>query len=72
MARIVVTGATGMIGSAVCRRLLALGERPVGLTREPATAAAKLPEVEWHAWHDAQATAPPAAALAGAAGVIHL
>lgn len=72
MARILVTGATGTIGSAVCRALVARGDRAVGLSRDTARAAATLPEVEWHAWTDALRSEPPAAALAGADGVIHL
>lgn len=72
MLRIVVTGATGTIGSAVCRALLGRGDQPIGLTRNPAEAEAKLPEVEWHAWPDALGSEPPAEALSGADGVIHL
>lgn len=73
MARVVVTGATGTIGSAVCRRLLERGDQPVSLSRDPARSAAKLPDaVEWHAWKDPLTTPPPAAALAGSSGIIHL
>jgi hypothetical protein len=72
MTRIVVTGATGTIGDAVCRALVGRGDQPVGLSRDPAKAAAKLPEAEWHAWKDPLTTQPPAEALAGAAGVVHL
>lgn len=72
MARILVTGATGMIGSAVCRALVARGDQAVGLSRDTARAAAQLPEAEWHAWPDALSTEPPAAALAGADAVVHL
>ena len=31
-----------------------------------------MPDAEWHAWADALGSEPPAAALAGADGVIHL
>ncbi len=73
MARIVITGATGTIGSAVCLELLARGDLPVALSRDPASSAGKLPDaVEWRAWKDPVATPPPAEALAGADGVIHL
>jgi hypothetical protein len=73
MARVVVTGATGTIGGAVCRQLLSRGDQPVALSRNPAESAAKLPEaVEWHAWPDPLTVKPPAEALAGATGVIHL
>ncbi len=73
MARIVLTGATGTIGSAVCSELLARGDLPVALSRDPAGSAGKLPSaVEWHAWREPEVAPAPAEALAGAAGVIHL
>jgi uncharacterized protein len=73
MVRVVVTGATGTIGAAVCRQLLSRGDQPVALSRNAAQSAAKLPEgVESHPWRDPTTTQPPAEALAGAAGVIHL
>lgn len=61
-----------MIGGAVCRELLARGDQPVGLSRDPDGAAAELPGVRWHAWPDPLATPPPSEALAAADGVIHL
>lgn len=73
MARVVVTGATGTIGGAVCRGLLARGDQPIALSRNPSGSPAKLPGgVESHAWPDPLTTQPPAAALAGADAVIHL
>jgi len=72
MARIVITGATGTIGSAVCRALLSRGDQPVALSRDPATAAAGLKDAEWHSWKDPLTTEPPAEALSGADGIIHL
>jgi uncharacterized protein len=72
MARIVVTGATGTIGNAVCRGVLARGDQPVGLSRDPASAAANLRDVEWHPWQEPLRTEPPSEALARADGVIHL
>jgi hypothetical protein len=73
MAQIVVTGATGTIGGAVCRALLARGDQPVALSRNPTAASDSLPEaVQWHAWPDPLATPPPAEALTGADAVIHL
>lgn len=72
MKRIIVTGATGTIGSAVCHRLLARGDLPIGLTRDPARAMRALPDVEWRAWPDPLAAPPAATDLAGADGVIHL
>ena len=73
MARVVITGATGTIGSAVCRKLLSRGDQPVALSRNPAGSASRLPDaVEWHAWKDPLSARPPEEALSGATGVIHL
>ncbi len=73
MARIVISGATGTIGSAVCRGLVARGDRVVALSRNPARAQRSLPDgVEVQAWPEPTAEPPPASALAGADGVIHL
>jgi len=72
MGRIVITGATGMIGSAVFRALLLRGDHPVGLSRDPASAAAELQDAEWHTWTDPLTTGPPAEALSGADGIVHL
>jgi uncharacterized protein len=73
MARIVVTGATGTIGGAVCKELLARGDQPVALSRDPARSAERLPDaVEWHAWKDPLTASPPAEALADAGGIVHL
>lgn len=81
MARVVVTGATGTIGGAVCERLLARGDEVVALSRDPSAASARMPAgnasappqaVQWHAWPAPTAAPPPAEALAGADGVIHL
>ena len=73
MAKIVVTGATGTIGNAVCRHLLEQGDQPVALTRDPAAAASRLPQgVQAHAWREPLTQPAPAAALDGAQAVIHL
>jgi uncharacterized protein (TIGR01777 family) len=69
--RVLVTGASGMIGSAVCDALLARGDEVVGLSRDPAKARSTNPTVTWHAW-DAANERPPQAALAGVDGVINL
>jgi len=73
MARVVITGATGTIGSELCRALIARGDEPVALTREAARAGGRLPAgTTIHAWPDPERTEPPAAALAGAAAVVNL
>ncbi len=61
-----------MIGSAVFRALLLRGDHPVGLSRDPANAATELQDAEWHAWSDPLTTEPPAEALSGADGIVHL
>jgi uncharacterized protein (TIGR01777 family) len=73
MSRVVVTGATGMIGSAVCAALVERGETPIALSRDPARARDALGDgVEAHAWPGPGESPPPAASLAGADAVIHL
>ena len=69
--RVLVTGATGLIGSAVCNALLARGDEVVGLTRDPDKARPTNPTVTWHAWR-ATAEPAPAAALEGIDGVVNL
>ncbi|MBJ7610371.1 MAG: TIGR01777 family oxidoreductase [Candidatus Dormibacteraeota bacterium] len=70
--RVVVTGATGTIGSAVVRALASRGDEPVALTRDAAKARGILGTVETHAWQEPAKGAPPADALRSAAAVIHL
>ena len=48
--RVLVTGATGLIGSDLCDALLARGDEVVGLTRDPDRARSTNPTVAWHAW----------------------
>jgi uncharacterized protein len=71
--RIVVTGATGTIGRAVCRDLQTRGAQVVALSRNRSSAEEALGrEVEVHAWRDPTRQTPPAEALAGANAVVHL
>ena len=71
--RVVVSGATGLIGSALVAALRERGDVPIALARAAAGARAKLGEgVEVHAWRAPEDQPPPAAALAGAGGVVHL
>lgn len=69
--RVLITGATGLIGSAVADALLARGDEVVGLTRDPAKAKPKNPTVNWHAWQ-ATSERPPPAALEGVDAVVNL
>ena len=69
--RVLVTGATGLIGSALCDALLSRGDEVVGLTRDPDRARPKNPTVHWYAWQ-ATAERPPTEALTGVDGVVNL
>jgi uncharacterized protein len=69
--RVLVTGATGLIGSDLCDALLARGDEVVGLTRDPDRARPKNPTVTWHAWRPTTETPPPVA-LDGIDGVVNL
>ena len=69
--RVLVTGASGAIGSAVCDALLTRGDEVVGLSRDPQRARGTNPTVRWHAWR-AASERPPAAALEGVDGVVSL
>ena len=69
--KVLVTGASGLIGSALCDSLFARGDDVVGLTRDPARARGANPRVTWHAW-EPTLERPPAAAFEGVDGVVHL
>jgi uncharacterized protein (TIGR01777 family) len=69
--RVLVTGASGMIGSAVCDALLARGDEVVGLSRNPDRARESSPIVRWHAWNPTLER-PPQEAVEGVHGVINL
>ncbi len=69
--KVLVTGATGLIGSALCDSLLARGDRVVGLTRDPARARLARTGVEWHPW-EPTLERPPAAAFESVDGVVNL
>ena len=73
MPRVVVTGATGMIGRALVSALVARGEEVVVLSRDAQRARQALGDgVEAHAWPSPLTEPPPEAALAGADAVVHL
>ncbi len=69
--RVLVTGASGFIGSALCDALLARGDTVVGLSRDPQRARSTNPSVIWHAW-EPTLERPPAAAFENVGGVINL
>lgn len=71
--RVVVTGATGLIGRSVVDALIARGDSVAALSRSSASARGRLNrQAELWEWSDPTATPPPAAALAGADAVVHL
>jgi uncharacterized protein len=69
--RVLVTGASGLIGSALCDSLLARGDEVVGLSRDPAKAGEREPRITWHPWQPTLER-PPAAAFEGVDGLVHL
>ena len=69
--RVLITGASGLIGAALCDALLARGDEVVGLTRDPERSRPKNPTVRWHAWQPTTERPPPQA-LEGVDGIVNL
>jgi uncharacterized protein (TIGR01777 family) len=69
--KVLVTGATGLIGSALCDALLSRDDEVVGLTRDPGKSRLAQPGVTWHAW-EPTLERPAAAAFEGVDGVVNL
>ena len=69
--KVLITGATGGIGTRVTEALLARGDEVVGLTRKAEPAKQKQPRVTWHSW-EPTLERPPAEAFDGVDGVINL
>ena len=71
--RVAVTGATGAIGRAVVAALVERGDSVVALSRSAVSAEKKLVTgVEVAEWAEPSSSPPPAQALAGTDGVVHL
>ncbi|HEX6204343.1 MAG TPA: TIGR01777 family oxidoreductase [Solirubrobacterales bacterium] len=69
--RVLVTGATGTIGQALCDALFARGDDVVGLSRDPGQARQANPRVTWHKW-EPTLERPDPSAFEGVEGVVHL
>lgn len=69
--KVLVTGASGLIGSALCDSLLRRGDEVVGLTRDPERAKRGKPSISWQRW-EPTLERPPAEAFDGVDGVVHL
>jgi uncharacterized protein (TIGR01777 family) len=69
--RVLVTGASGTIGKALCDALFARGDHVVGLSRDPGRARSANPRVTWHRW-EPTLERPDPAAFEGVDGVVHL
>jgi uncharacterized protein len=69
--KVLVTGASGLIGSAVCDALLDRGDTVVGLTRDPGRSRRTSPAIDWHAW-EPTLERPPAEPFEGVEGVVNL
>jgi uncharacterized protein (TIGR01777 family) len=69
--KVLVTGASGRIGKALCDELLARGDEVAGLTRDPEKARAASPQVAWHAW-EPTLERPAETAFEGVDGVVNL
>jgi uncharacterized protein (TIGR01777 family) len=69
--RILVTGASGTIGKALCDALFSRGDHVVGLSRNPGKARSANPRVTWHRW-EPTLERPDPAAFEGVDGVVNL
>lgn len=69
--KVLVTGASGTIGQALCDALFARGDDVVGLSRDPGRARQANPRVTWHKW-EPMLERPDPAAFEGVDGVVHL
>lgn len=73
MTRVLITGATGTIGRALCAALLDRGDEVVAVSRDPERARSVLGDrVQRFAWSRPTQERPPLEALAGADAIVHL
>ena len=68
---VLISGATGFVGRALCERLGAAGHEVRAFSRSPRRAARSLPAVELFAW-DAENEEPPPESLDGVDAIVHL
>jgi uncharacterized protein len=69
--KVLVTGASGLIGAALCDALFARGDDVVGLSRDPGAARTANPRVTWHKW-DPTLERPDPVAFEGVDAVVNL
>jgi uncharacterized protein (TIGR01777 family) len=69
--RVLVTGASGLIGTALSDALFARGDDVVGLTRDPGRARSSNPRVSWHKW-EPTLERPDPAPFEGVEAVVNL
>lgn len=69
--KVLVTGASGFIGSALCDALLVRGDSVAGLTRAPKKARGTNPNVSWFPW-EPLLERPPAEAFENVDAVVNL
>jgi uncharacterized protein (TIGR01777 family) len=69
--KVLVTGASGFIGSALCDSLLVRGDAVVGLSRDPQRTRSTNPNVVWHPW-EPTLERPREAAFEGVDAVVNL
>jgi uncharacterized protein (TIGR01777 family) len=70
--KILVTGATGFVGSRLCERLRQRGDTVAALSRNGVSACRRVPALEQAYTWDPLAEPAPGEALAGVDGIIHL
>jgi hypothetical protein len=70
--KILITGATGFIGTRLCQALYETGHTLAALARDPVSARNRIPALQQAFRWDALTAPPPAEAFSGVAAVIHL